>query len=110
VNAAAEAPRSAFAEHKGHPVTVTRMTGLETAAAILGGTDMLAAALGITPRGVRHKLTGDRGVSTADLIAAADALEARARRMADHAFKLREEARPKVDHLTHEMATAPVVF
>lgn len=86
---------SAKAEQKGHPVSVARMMGMETAAAILGGVDVLAQALGITARGVRHKLTGDRGVSNADLIAAAVAMEARAKRIADHAFKLREEARPR---------------
>lgn len=80
-------------EQRGNPVTVARMMGLETAAAILGGVDMLAVALGITPRGVRHKLTGDRGVSDADMLAAADALDVRAKRIADHAFKLREQVR-----------------
>lgn len=85
---------SAKAEQKGHPVSVARMMGMETAAAILGGVDVLAKALDITPRGVRHKLTGDRGVSNADLIAAAGALDARAARIAAHAAKLRAEAAP----------------
>jgi hypothetical protein len=70
------------------------MMGMETAAAILGGVDVLAQALKITPRGVRHKLTGDRGVSDDDLIAAAGALDARAERIAAHAAKLRAEAAP----------------
>lgn len=74
------------------PISAVRMMGLETAAAILGGVDVLAGALGITPRGVRHKLTGDRGISDADLIAAAVALDARAARVAGHAAKLRAEA------------------
>lgn len=88
---------SAKTEQRGNPVTVARMMGLETAAAILGGIDVLASALGITPRGVRHKLTGDRGVSDADMLAAADALDLRAKRIADHAFKLREQVRPRAE-------------
>lgn len=89
----ASAACSAKAEQVSFPISAARMMGLETAAVILGGTDQLAGALGISARGVRYKLTGDRGTSNADLIAAAEALEVRARRIADHAFKLREEAR-----------------
>lgn len=92
--AEAMATCSVKAEQVTFPISAARMMGLETAAGILGGTDQLAGALGISARGVRYKLTGDRGTSNADLIAAAEALEARARRIADHAFKLREEARP----------------
>jgi len=83
---------SAKAEQRGNPVTVARMMGLDTAAGMLGGKPTLARALAIEDRTLRYKLTGDRGVSRADLLAAAAALDTRAARIADHARKLRDEA------------------
>ncbi len=82
---------SGIAEQKSLPISMKRMMGLETAVGILGGTDQLAAALGITARAVRYKLTADRGISDSDLSAAAEALDARAARIAAHAQKLRDE-------------------
>lgn len=70
------------------------MMGLATAASLLGGQDKVADALGIQPRSLRAKLNADRGVSDADLVLTAAALEKHAARIIDHAFKLREEARP----------------
>jgi hypothetical protein len=70
------------------------MMGLATAATLLGGQDKVADALGIQPRSLRAKLNADRGVSDADLVLTAAALEKHAARIIDHAFKLREEARP----------------
>lgn len=73
-------------------VTMQRMMGLTTAASMLGGQDMLAEALGIQPRSLRAKLNAERGVSNYDLLSAADALDVRAKRISDHAKKLRSEA------------------
>lgn len=73
-------------------LSVQRMMGLATAVAMLGGQEELAAALGIQARSLRSKLSAERGVTDADLLATADALDARATRIADHARKLREEA------------------
>lgn len=70
------------------------MMGLATAATLLGGQDKVADALGIQPRSLRAKLNADRGVSDADLVLTAAALEKHAAHIIDHAFKLREEARP----------------
>lgn len=75
-----------------YQIAVTRMLGLETAAKMLGGQEELAKAIGIEVRSLRAKFTAARGVSNDDLISAAQALEARAARVADHARKLREEA------------------
>jgi hypothetical protein len=72
-------------------VSVVRMTGLATAADMLGQ-EQLAEALGIKDRSLRTKITATRGVSDQDLIAAALALEAGAARMLEHARKLRTEA------------------
>jgi hypothetical protein len=77
---------------RGHPLHIRRTTGLETAAAMLGGQDRLAAALGINPRSLRAKLSAERGISSADLRLAAGALEVRAALIDLHARKLREEA------------------
>jgi hypothetical protein len=67
------------------------MRGLEVAAGMLGGQAVLAQALNIDPRSLRAKLTADRGVSDADLLAAAAALDARAAHLVRHAEKLRAE-------------------
>lgn len=72
-------------------VSVIRMTGLATAAEMLGQ-EQLAEGLGIKDRSLRTKITATRGVSDQDLIAAAIALEAAAARMLEHAGKLRTEA------------------
>ncbi len=91
----ASAPQPACTVKAAHPATVTnmaRMMGLTTAAKLLGGQPELAEAMGIQPRSLRAKLTADRGVSNADLVATALALEMHADRIRDHARKLREEA------------------
>ena len=92
IPAATVAPRTANPVQPTHRTTVARMLGLETAANMLGGQVELADALGIKARSLRSKFTAERGVSNADLHAAADALDARAARVADHARKLRDEA------------------
>jgi hypothetical protein len=88
------APSSAKAE-QAYPVTMARMMGLETAATMLGGKQALADALVLDVRTVRYKLTGDRGVSNADLTSTAAALDALAGRVAAHAAKLRAEVGPR---------------
>lgn len=75
-----------------HTLSVARMMGLATAATMLGGQDKLSDALGIQGRSLRAKLSAERGVSADDLRSAADALDAHAACIADHARKLREEA------------------
>ena len=70
------------------------MTGLETAADILGTKVRLAAVLGIDPRSLRNKLDAGRGISRADVITTAVALEALAARATNHATKLRAAAPP----------------
>lgn len=77
---------------KGHPLKVERMMGLHTAAMMLGGIEKLAEALTIQERGTRAKISGERGVSDADLLATAAALDERADRVRAHAEKLRQEA------------------
>lgn len=84
---------------KGHPVEMARMMGMETAADMLGGVSALADAMGIKERGTRAKMDGERGISDANLIAVADALDkraaaiaARAGKITEHAQKLRKEA------------------
>lgn len=77
---------------KGHPLKVERMMGLHTAAMMLGGIEKLAGALDIQERGTRAKISGERGVSNADLLATAAALDERADRVRAHAEKLRQEA------------------
>jgi len=77
--------------HRGRSIGIRRMMGLETAAAMLGGQGPLAVALGIEPRSLRAKLSADRGVSDADLLFAAAAIETRAAKLLAHAQKLRDE-------------------
>lgn len=81
--------RAAKAAHK--PSPMVRMMGLETAAGVLGQA-ALAAAMSIEPRSLRAKLTSDRGITDADLISAAAALDDRAAKIMAHAAKLRAEA------------------
>lgn len=76
-------------EQRGLPIDMPRMMGLQTAYEILGGKRELADALGIGVRSLNHKLNADRGVSNIDMILAANALEARGKKMLDHARKLR---------------------
>jgi hypothetical protein len=83
------ANRAGKSARRGHPVGIRRMVGLETAAAMLGGQEKLADALGITVRDLRAKVSADRGVSNLDLLAAALALDARAALIVEHARKLR---------------------
>ena len=75
-----------------HSLSVVRMMGLTTAATMLGGQVELAEAMGIQPRSLRAKFSADRGISADDLRSAADALDARAARLTQHAQKLRDEA------------------
>ncbi len=84
--------RASKAAHTSHMLSVPRMAGLMKAGALLGTAVALAEALGIHPRSLRAKLTAERGVSCEDLRAAADALDARATAMIEHAAKLRAEA------------------
>lgn len=79
-------------EQRGLPIEMRRMMGLQTAYEILGGKRELADALGIGVRSLNHKLSADRGVSNIDMILAANTLEARGKKMLDHARKLRIEA------------------
>jgi len=85
--------RSAKAEHVARSVAMTRMMGMETASMLLGGKPALAEVLDVTDRALRYKLTGDRSISNAELVATSDALDARAAKLAAHASKLRAEAR-----------------
>jgi len=78
-------------EQRGLPIEMPRMMGLQTAYEILGGKRELAEALGIGVRSLNHKLNADRGVSNIDMILAANTLEARGKKMLDHARKLRIE-------------------
>ena len=84
--------RAAKAAHTTHLLSVPRMAGLMKAGVLLGSAAALAEAMGIEPRSLRAKTSADRGVSCDDLRAAADALDARAAAMIEHAAKLRAEA------------------
>ncbi|WP_404711513.1 hypothetical protein [Sphingomonas sp. MMS24-J13] len=67
---------------------VRRMTGLESAAGLLGGQAALAAALGIDPRLLRFKISAERPISDADLRLAVTALNARASKTVELAARL----------------------
>lgn len=86
--------RASKAAHTTHLLSVPRMAGLMKAGALLGSAAALAEAMGIEPRSLRAKTGAERGVSCDDLRAAADALDARAAAMIEHAAKLRAEALP----------------
>jgi hypothetical protein len=86
------AKRTAKAAHTTHLLSVPRMAGLMKAGVLLGSAAALAEAMGIEPRSLRAKTGAERGVSCDDLRAAADALDARAALMVEHAAKLRAEA------------------
>jgi hypothetical protein len=85
------AKRTANAAQASHLVSMPRMAALMKAGALLGSAAALAEALGIQPRSLRAKTSAERGVSGDDLRAAADALDARASLMIQHAAKLRAE-------------------
>ncbi len=84
--------RTAKAAHATHLLSVPRMAGLMKAGSLLGSAAALAEAMGIEPRSLRAKTGAERGVSCDDLRAAADALDARAALIIEHAAKLRAEA------------------
>lgn len=85
--------RSAKAD-QGHRLDVSWMTGLETAASLLGSKARLADELGIDPRSLRNKLDAGRGISRGDLSLAAAALRKLAAKAAEHAEKLSAAAQP----------------
>ncbi|MES3096187.1 hypothetical protein [Sphingomonas aerolata] len=68
------------------------MAGLMKAGVLLGSAAALAEAMNIEPRSLRAKTGAERGISCDDLRAAAEALDARAALMVEHAAKLRAEA------------------
>jgi hypothetical protein len=86
--------RAAKAAHTSHMLSVPRMAGLMKAGVLLGSAAALAEAMNIGPRSLRAKTGAERGISCDDLRAAADALDARAALMIEHAAKLRAEALP----------------
>jgi hypothetical protein len=65
------------------------MMGLDTAAALLGK-GRLADELCISVRALNYKMNAERGVSDADVKAAALALEGRAEKLLSHARKMRD--------------------
>lgn len=73
-------------------LSVIAMTGLETAADILGSKVRLAEVLSIDPRSLRNKIDACRGITPGDLITTAAALDRLAARAAAHAEKLRNAA------------------
>jgi hypothetical protein len=83
--------RTAKAAQASHLIAMPRMAALMKAGALLGSAQALADALGIQPRSLRAKTGAERGVSCDDLRAAADALDARAARMVEHAARMRAE-------------------
>ncbi len=89
---------SAKPEQRGLPVGMLRIMGLETAAKFIGK-GRLADELCITPRSLHHKLDAARGISDADLIAAAHGLEQEAERILGHAQKLRAVVSPAVSNV-----------
>ena len=86
------AKRAAQAAHATHLIAMPRIAALMKAGMLLGSAQDLADALGINARSLRKKTDAERGVSDADLRAAAGALEARAILLTQHAQKLRDEA------------------
>jgi len=80
-------------EQRGMPIEMMRIMGLDTAAKLLGK-GRLADELNITVRALNYKIDAGRGVSDADVIAAARGLEERAARFHAHAQKLRAVVSP----------------
>jgi hypothetical protein len=84
--------RTANAAQASHMIAMPRIVALIKAGKLLGSATALAEVLGIQPRSLRAKTDADRGVSCEELRTVADALEARAAAMVEHAAKLRAEA------------------
>jgi hypothetical protein len=82
-------------EQRGLPIDIRRMTGLDKAATLLGK-GRLADELCITVRALNYKIDAGRGVSDADVVAAARGLEERAEEFLAHAQKLRAVVAPAV--------------
>jgi len=75
-------------EQVAFPIEVVRMTGLGTAAGLMGK-GRLADELCITVRALNYKISGERGASDANIRSAAVALEGRGGHFLGHARKLR---------------------
>lgn len=86
--------RAANAAQASHLIAMPRIAALIKAGKLLGSATALAEVLGIQPRSLRAKTDADRGVSCEELCTVADALDARAALMIEHAAKLRAEALP----------------
>lgn len=69
--------------------TAVRRVALFDKAAAALGVQKLAEAMGVSRRAVNHKIATDRGLSDADLRAAADAVAARADELAKLASDMR---------------------
>lgn len=72
-------------------IAMARMQGLDTAAKMLGGQQMLCNVIGIETRSLRAKLAAERGITDGDIRLTIAALEGKAKRLLDHAEKLRGE-------------------
>ncbi|WP_294191073.1 hypothetical protein [uncultured Sphingomonas sp.] len=72
-------------------ISMARMQGLETASKMLGGQQALCSAIGVETRSLRAKMAAERGISDGDLRLTIGALEGKAKRLLDHAEKLRGE-------------------
>ncbi len=75
-------------ENMGH--AARRIVLMDRARVALGGAAKLGEVIGVGRRGVNHKLSADRGLSDAELNAAADAIERRARDLDSLADLLRQ--------------------
>lgn len=84
--------RAANAAQASHLIAMPRIAALIKAGKLLGSATALAEVLSIKPRSLRAKTDADRGVSCEELRTVADALDARAALMVEHAAKLRAEA------------------
>lgn len=84
--------RTANAAQASHLIAMPRIAALIKAGRLLGSATALAEVLSIKPRSLRAKTDADRGVSCEELRTVADALDARAALMVEHAAKLRAEA------------------
>lgn len=84
--------RTANAAQASHLIAMPRIAALIKAGKLLGSATALAEVLGIQPRSLRAKTDADRGVSCEELRTVADALDARAAAMIQHAAKLSAEA------------------
>jgi hypothetical protein len=91
-DAARRSARRAANPARSNLIAMPRMAALMKAGALLGSAKALAEALGIADRTLRAKTGAERGVTDDDLRSAADALDARAILLTQHAQKLRDEA------------------